>query len=242
METTTRFDLNESIRQWRQSLTQSAPMRADELDELEHHLRDSMAQLHERQLTAEESFHIATRRLGGGEVLTSEFSKVNPGRIWQSRLCWMLTGVFIYVSAKSVPSTALLIGLAGQEAVPVNGHVLGIIGVLSQWITMLLPLAALWWVVTRKREFCRRFGLRCLAHPVLTSFCLILLPLLTSLLAMVIPGKFGSLVHSSQAMVRFQIWQVWQMVGVIAVQYVLLPIVLVLLLRRTLKPNDVVKL
>ena len=90
MEATPRFDLNQSVRQWRETLAQSATMRADELDELEHHLRDSMAQLRVRPLSEEESFLIATRRLGGGEILTREFSKVNPGRVWQSRLCWML--------------------------------------------------------------------------------------------------------------------------------------------------------
>jgi hypothetical protein len=237
METTPRFDLNQTIRQWRDVLSQSATMRAEELDELEHHLRDSMAQLRERQLTEEESFLIATRRLGGGEALAREFAKVNPNRAWQSRLCWMLTGVFLFVSVKSVPSTALLMGLAGQETMPVNGHVLGIIGVLGQWMITLLPVAALWWFLTRKRDFCRHFGLRCLAHPILMSFCLMLLPLLALLGAVFIPWKFGSLVHSSQAMERFQVGQIWQLIGVTAVQYVVLPIVLVLLLRRTLKPN-----
>jgi hypothetical protein len=242
METTTRFDLNQSIRQWRDSLAQSATMRAEELDELEQHLRDSIVQLRERQLTEEESFLIATRRLGGGEVLTSEFSKVNPGRVWQSRLCWMLAGAFFYLAAKSVPISTLLLGLAAQERMPVNGHLLGIIWVLSQWASLLLPLAALWWLITHKAEFCRRFGLRCLAYPVLTSFCLILLPLLTSLVAVIIPWRFGILANSPQAMGRFQVGQIWQTIGVMAVQYVMLPIVLVILLRRTLKPNSVAKL
>jgi len=75
METKTGFDLNQSIRQWRDALAQSAALRAAELDELEQHLRDSMAELHARQLTEEESFLIATRRLGSGEVLTRNFQK-----------------------------------------------------------------------------------------------------------------------------------------------------------------------
>ncbi len=75
METKSDFDLNQNIRQWRDALAQSATMRAEELDELEHHLRDSMTQLRERPLTEEESFLIAARRLGGGEILTREFAK-----------------------------------------------------------------------------------------------------------------------------------------------------------------------
>ena len=49
METTsTPFDLNQAIQQWRDGLAQSPAIRGENLDELEVHLRDSVATLQAR--------------------------------------------------------------------------------------------------------------------------------------------------------------------------------------------------
>src|ERR1051325_9357779 len=96
METPTSFDLNENISKWRGSLAQSSTVRPEELDELELHLRDSMERLRARDLSEEEAFFVAARRLGTPDTLTREFARANPTRVWQARLFWILTGLFVF--------------------------------------------------------------------------------------------------------------------------------------------------
>ncbi len=90
METTTPFDLNRAISHWRDELAQSSAFRAENLDELEAHLRDSVATLQGRELSPEEAFLIATKRVGSGALLGKEFGKVNSANVWVERCLWAL--------------------------------------------------------------------------------------------------------------------------------------------------------
>src|SRR5206468_12097440 len=56
MGTAIEFDLNAALRQWRESLGQSPHVRPENLDELESHLRDSVASLQTKGLAADEAF------------------------------------------------------------------------------------------------------------------------------------------------------------------------------------------
>jgi hypothetical protein len=91
------FDLNQAIQQWRESLNASPAFRRENLDELESHLRDSIANLGQRGLAADEAFLIATRRVGSGAALGAEFGKINAQRIWLNRGLWMLIGIQIFI-------------------------------------------------------------------------------------------------------------------------------------------------
>ena len=115
METTTApFDLNCAIQQWRESLNQSPAFRRENLDELETHLRDSIATLQARGLSAEESFLVAARRAGSCATLGAEFGKVNARSIWLDRVLWMLVGnlLFWFVGGllSSIGSSLLFFG------------------------------------------------------------------------------------------------------------------------------------
>ncbi|HWN96533.1 MAG TPA: hypothetical protein VNT99_16000 [Methylomirabilota bacterium] len=239
METTTRFDLNQSIRQWRDALAQSATMRAEELDELEYHLRDSMAQLRERQLTEEESFLVATRRLGGGEVLTREFAKVNPGRVWPSRLCWMLAGVFLLHLLGSVPhaGSGILWRWAPQG---ISGHWLGFFVVVTRWAAFIAPLAAFLWLTTKKPQLIARWTTRAFHRPVMTSISLVLLAVVGSAIVL-LPSLFLSMKWgiptSPETVARLRVMSIWQMIGYSTLEIVLLPIALVWLARRAQTPH-----
>jgi hypothetical protein len=83
METAIEFDLNMALRLWREQLSQSPQFRAENLDELESHLRDSMASLQTKGLSAEESFLIGARRVGSAAALEREFAGENGGRGWR---------------------------------------------------------------------------------------------------------------------------------------------------------------
>lgn len=77
MATTTTFDLSLAIQLWREKLAQSPHFKAENVAELESHVRDSVVTLQSKGLSSEESFLIATRRVGSVENLEPEFGKVN---------------------------------------------------------------------------------------------------------------------------------------------------------------------
>ena len=85
MENQTSFDLSDAIRKWRGNLAQSAAFRSADLDELEAHLRDAIPAFEAAGLSSEESFLIASRRIGSRHTLESEFAKINPARAWLNR-------------------------------------------------------------------------------------------------------------------------------------------------------------
>lgn len=77
MENVSQFDLNIALRLWLERLGQSPQVKAENLKELESHVRDSVVQLQTKGLSSEESFFVATHRVGNPEKLEPEFAKVN---------------------------------------------------------------------------------------------------------------------------------------------------------------------
>jgi hypothetical protein len=69
------FDLNRAIQNWREQLAQLPAFRSENLDELETHLRDSIAVLETSGLSAEEAFTVAVNRIGKEGSLLSELAK-----------------------------------------------------------------------------------------------------------------------------------------------------------------------
>jgi signal peptidase I len=130
MEDQTSFDLSGAIQKWRRNLAQSAAFDSNDLDELEAHLRDSIPALQAEGLSSEESFLIASRRIGTREALESEFGKINAGRAWLNRP-W-LAGLLQIVT----PGLGNL--YSGR---PLHGLVLH---VAVQGIVLFLALALLW--------------------------------------------------------------------------------------------------
>jgi len=96
MENPTAFDLNRQILAWRENLGQSPAFQPENLDELEAHLRDSIATLQNRGLSAGEAFMIATQRVGADGALATEFGKVNGQAVWLQRILWMLVGLQLW--------------------------------------------------------------------------------------------------------------------------------------------------
>lgn len=77
METTTQFDLNIAVQHWLECLGQSPQIKSENLRELESHVRDSVVQLQTKGLSSEESFMVATHRVGNPLQLEPEFAKVS---------------------------------------------------------------------------------------------------------------------------------------------------------------------
>ncbi len=105
MENPTSFDLNRAIQQWREDIAQSPAFRTENLNELESHLRDSIAALQSHGLSGEEALVVASRRIGKGRALEQEFGKVNGRSVWLDRLLWMLIGFQFWVMISIAYST-----------------------------------------------------------------------------------------------------------------------------------------
>ncbi|HEY7875969.1 MAG TPA: permease prefix domain 1-containing protein, partial [Actinomycetota bacterium] len=62
------------IAQWRSFVTKTPAVNGRDVDELEGHLRDRMAELSEAGLTADEAFLVAVKRMGDLDALSREFA------------------------------------------------------------------------------------------------------------------------------------------------------------------------
>lgn len=77
------FELESQIRKWRGHLRSSGAVGAEELEELESHLRDSIDDLTARGVTTEEAFLLSVRRMGDTDALSDEFAKVSTENLWR---------------------------------------------------------------------------------------------------------------------------------------------------------------
>ena len=125
MNQPTPFDLNPAIQRWRDNLGQSSAFRRENIDELEAHVRDSVAALQSQGLSAEEAFMLAAQRIGKGSSITAEFAKVNRQAVWLDRLLWVLVGSQLWLLAANVSNlifaaTNALLGAINRQ-LPVYG-------------------------------------------------------------------------------------------------------------------------
>ena len=125
------FDMNEQIKKWRHTLTQSEAFGKSDIDELESHLREETEHLMALKLSPEEAFWVAAHRVGDTGTLAGEFAKVNWAGMLRRRLFWMAAGVLTYLLASYLAGAAsqvcvLLAGLGGLK-----GYWLGFVGAAS---------------------------------------------------------------------------------------------------------------
>ena len=125
MENISQFDLNIALRRWLERLGQSPQVKAENLKELESHVRDSVVQLQTKGLSSEESFLLATHRVGSAEKLEPEFAKVNRSPwnlilhglvlLFFSVCCWFLWAIstFPQMMAQALQALQVKSGLQG---------------------------------------------------------------------------------------------------------------------------------
>lgn len=95
----TMFDLNEKISMWRSNLAQSQALGNSDIDELESHLHEEIENLKDSKLSKEETFLVATHRLGSTDSLAEEYEKINRGKRFRQNVSWMITGILTYLLA-----------------------------------------------------------------------------------------------------------------------------------------------
>jgi hypothetical protein len=79
--------LNDRIKAWRDAIAPG--MSAADVEELEDHLRQTLAALPEDSLSFDERFLVATHRLGAPQALVAEFTKARRASFWRDRAAWM---------------------------------------------------------------------------------------------------------------------------------------------------------
>ncbi len=80
------FDLESQIRKWRRHVQSVGSLGAQDVEELESHLRDSIDELTERGVSVEEAFIVSIRRMGDAQALDHEFAKVSTENVWRQLL------------------------------------------------------------------------------------------------------------------------------------------------------------
>ena len=81
-----RFHLDKAVAAWRERLQRARDFLADDLDELEAHLRDHIEKLVGEGLSERDAFRTARQRLGSDVQLASEYRKVRFVRAKRRRL------------------------------------------------------------------------------------------------------------------------------------------------------------
>ena len=71
------------IAEWRAYVARAPAVNGRDVDELEAHLRDQIAELDAAGLTADESFLVAVTRMGDLDTLSREFAREHRARLWK---------------------------------------------------------------------------------------------------------------------------------------------------------------
>ncbi|MCI0426165.1 MAG: permease prefix domain 1-containing protein [Actinobacteria bacterium] len=128
--------LETEIAEWRDFIARA--LEGQEVEELEGHLRDQIADLTKAGLTDDEAFLVAVRRIGGVDDLSREFAREHSGRLWRQLVVsddeespksrWPVTLAFAMAAAITIQVARLAAGFPAEE---------------SSWLTRNLSLLVL---------------------------------------------------------------------------------------------------
>ncbi len=104
------------IAEWRAYLARAHAVDGRDVDELEAHLRDQIAELEAGGLTADEAFLVGVKRMGDLDTLSREFAREHSGRLWKQLV---LSGTDEPSRSASGWLQALLFALAAAVAIQV---------------------------------------------------------------------------------------------------------------------------
>jgi hypothetical protein len=183
METPAPFDLNNAIQRWRENLATSPAFRAENLDELEAHLRDSVGAFVAKGLSEDEAWWIAIRRFGFNNSVSEEFEKLNANRIWLDRAAWLVGGSVLIsllsMSAVWLSNLSILI----SSAFGVSGNVVGLVGSLVHPTVLFAVTLLAYRFAVRSKPGKRRAWEWIAAHPAWFALLLLLLPVIGAAIA-----------------------------------------------------------
>lgn len=236
MESKTEFDLNLNLERWRESLADSPSFQPGNLDELEVHLRDSVNTLEAKGLSTEESFLIATRRLGQPAALEKEFGKVNSETVWLSRWMWMAVGIFLFMSLQLIRGLMDNGFLAFGIHSTFNAHLIGFLNMAAIFVLFAASIVLLRRLTAPSlKQRSQLITRSILNRPVLSLVGLIVFNISLASLSALTGWWARQSSFSTEHIAQVQTLMAWSWVPVYVAQLILLPIVVVYLCRRQLK-------
>ncbi len=120
--------LESEIAEWRAYVAKSPAVNGHDVDELEAHLRDQIAEFDAAGLTPDEAFLVAVKRMGRLDDVSREFAREHSGRLWKQLVLsdgdgqeptdtrWAETLVFAVAVAVTVQVARLAAGFPGEES------------------------------------------------------------------------------------------------------------------------------
>ena len=110
--------VEEQIARWRAYLRRRQAIHPSDVEELEGHLRDQMAALHDGGLAADEAFLVAVKRLGDLDAVSREFARGHAERLWKQFVAGAdATGE---AAARVRRETLVVVGLALAAALAIK--------------------------------------------------------------------------------------------------------------------------
>ncbi|MFN2555386.1 MAG: permease prefix domain 1-containing protein [Nitriliruptorales bacterium] len=120
--------LESEIAEWRAFVGQGPAVDGRDVEELEAHLRDQIADLDAAGLAADEAFLVAVKRMGRLDELSREFAREYSGRLWRQLVIsgggeqqqldsrWVEALVFAVAAAVTVQVARLAAGFPSEES------------------------------------------------------------------------------------------------------------------------------
>jgi hypothetical protein len=164
------------IAEWRAFVERSPAVNGRDMEELEAHLRDQIADLAAAGLASDEAFLIAVKRIGNLDDVSQEFAREHSGRLWKQLL---LSGDDPDQEADTHWLEPLLFALAAAVTVQVARHAAGFPGEESSWLLRnvgLLVLPFLAGYFARRRGLAPRQWLVAAVPFVIAAFVINLYP------------------------------------------------------------------
>jgi hypothetical protein len=120
--------LEAQITEWRVLLAERPGVDRHDVEELEAHLREQIAELDAAGLAADEAFLVAVRRMGSLDDLSREFAREHSGRLWRQLLVaddaeqegagnrWAEALVFAVAAGAAIQVARLVAGFPSEES------------------------------------------------------------------------------------------------------------------------------
>ena len=115
------------IAEWRAYVAKAPAVNGRDVDELDAHLRDQIAELDAAGLTADEAFLVAVKRMGDLDTLSREFAHEHRSRLWKQLVLsdedeparsssgWLEALVFAVAAAVVIQVARLAAQFPGEE-------------------------------------------------------------------------------------------------------------------------------
>jgi hypothetical protein len=111
-------DLETQIAEWRGYMRRRRAVHDADVDELEDHLRATVADLVEAGLRPDEAFLVAVKRMGNLDILSREFARVHSERLWKQLV--LAGGPDASAPAGSRRDLLVVVGCAAAAAVSIK--------------------------------------------------------------------------------------------------------------------------